>query len=154
MPPLHMSWSQAPMLYSSVMYQHQAGASRYQLAHQRTSGIVHLNIFLSIFLILKLQGWNTLALQGTFLIYKSAGMCLLNSMLGACLERVLWLVFFLKMTFLKWYYDPILASLFYLFLCPSWLISGSALFLYQNFLPTDRVEDVNDNVMLGYISLK
>ncbi|XP_024922858.3 zinc finger CCCH domain-containing protein 45 isoform X9 [Ziziphus jujuba] len=36
MPPWHMSWSQAPMLYSSLMYQHQAGASRYQLAHQRT----------------------------------------------------------------------------------------------------------------------
>ncbi|KAF3448454.1 hypothetical protein FNV43_RR09167 [Rhamnella rubrinervis] len=36
-PPAHLSWSQAPMLYSSLLYQHQAGASTYQFAHQRTS---------------------------------------------------------------------------------------------------------------------
>lgn len=46
MPPWHMSWSQAPMLYSSLMYQHQAGASRYQLAHQRTGGTVLPEYFL------------------------------------------------------------------------------------------------------------
>ncbi|XP_024029077.1 uncharacterized protein LOC21405928 isoform X3 [Morus notabilis] len=38
-PPVHPSWSQSPMLYSSLMYQHQTEAIRYQLAHGRTSGV-------------------------------------------------------------------------------------------------------------------
>lgn len=37
-PPVHPSWSQSPMLYSSLMYQHQTDSIRYQLAHGRTSG--------------------------------------------------------------------------------------------------------------------
>ena len=37
-PPVHPSWSQSPMLYSSLMYQHQNEAIRYQLAHGRTNG--------------------------------------------------------------------------------------------------------------------
>lgn len=38
MPPVHPSWSQSPMLYSSLLYQHQNEAIRYQLAHGRTNG--------------------------------------------------------------------------------------------------------------------
>lgn len=45
MPAVHLSWSQAPMLYSSLLYQHHTGASIYQFAHQRTSGIIIPKIF-------------------------------------------------------------------------------------------------------------
>ncbi|KAM6556919.1 hypothetical protein CsatB_003938 [Cannabis sativa] len=37
-PLMHSSWSQSPMLYSSLLYQHQNEAIKYQLAHCGTTG--------------------------------------------------------------------------------------------------------------------
>ncbi|PON57468.1 YTH domain containing protein [Parasponia andersonii] len=38
-PPVHSSWSQSPVLYSSLLYQQQNEAIGYQFAHGRTNGI-------------------------------------------------------------------------------------------------------------------
>uniref|UniRef100_A0A5B6YV20 YTH domain-containing family protein n=1 Tax=Davidia involucrata TaxID=16924 RepID=A0A5B6YV20_DAVIN len=37
--PVHMTWGRTPMLYPSLLYQHQAEASRFHLAHQRSTGV-------------------------------------------------------------------------------------------------------------------
>ncbi|CAN6712811.1 unnamed protein product [Malus baccata var. baccata] len=38
--PMHLSWSQTPMMYPSFLYQQQAEANRYHLANQRSTGII------------------------------------------------------------------------------------------------------------------
>lgn len=37
MPPLHLSWSQTPMLYPSILYQHQAETNSFHLANQKST---------------------------------------------------------------------------------------------------------------------
>ncbi|XP_059641081.1 zinc finger CCCH domain-containing protein 45 isoform X2 [Cornus florida] len=38
-PPVHMTWSQTPMLYPALLYQHEAGPSNFPLERQRSSEV-------------------------------------------------------------------------------------------------------------------
>jgi hypothetical protein len=49
MPPLHLSWSQTPMLYPSMLYQHQAETNSFHLANQKSTGIILPEISCQLF---------------------------------------------------------------------------------------------------------